>query len=903
MISKFLFLFFVIFQFSIFSQEKDTIAGFETKIKGEEINYFSPLAEFAPTALLTRANGESEISWNAPKSQSNSKIITYELLIGHSSGTSSDNRSFEVKLNGEILFIFKTSKVNKLVPFEKKVSKQINYYFQPQTFDVNGDVFGKLYITVPQKSVKKNTHFSIKGINQNSRDWLMVFMYQKGFKINVHPNNLIHKKEDKRQLIFSIENPLNYSAVLEIQSHYFSQNILLKAGYNKFTIPAYEKDFIGKDSLLFIFNKQDSLSKIVLLEKINDYTFHIIHHSHNDIGYSHLQTEVEEIQIRNIRTAIKWIKDNLNSKEKPYWHIESLWAVENYLKVASETEKNEFIEIVNNGNIQLSANYANILSGLSQPEELNWMIEYAKILEQKYGLKFSNAMITDIPGITWSGLNVYPTNNIPYLSLGPNYVDSQADKGDRVGGVIKEQGDVVFYWKPDSLSNKKVLVWTAGKGYSFFHGITEKDKQTSWEERISNYCDELNLKQYPYNIIQLRYTKNSDNGPVDTNLCSFIENWNNTYSSPKLKITGLTPLFSELESKYKNDIPQLTGEISPYWEDGAYSTAVEEMENRELSIQTIAMEKYAKNLNKLFENKELFYHLHKNILLFHEHTWGSWCSISDPEIFFTTEQWKVKKQFIDSAKFYYNQLSKKLNYTYNKSIATNISDKKIIDFSIDLKHGGIQSLQINDFIVNTSNSEYKLFEPIYSKGINPSTLFQSSEVIVKEIENSDTLKILEVHSSIPSIDSFVWTYTLNKNQNRLICHYHFNKAIEKNKESLHIAIPFGKEDVSIRYGTNSKMIDLSKNQLPGSNKDFICVENQLEMQSKNLTMVINSPKINLFEIGSIINEDKLKGSKNWKKTLLQNNSVYLYVFNNYWHTNYKAYQEGMFDFEIEISFK
>jgi hypothetical protein len=29
----------------------------------------------------------------------------------------------------------------------------------------------------------------------------------------------------------------------------------------------------------------------------------------------------------------------------------------------------------------------------------------------------------------------------------------------------------------------------------------------------------------------------------------------------------------------------------------------------------------------------------------------------------------------------------------------------------------------------------------------------------------------------------------------------------------------------------------------------------------------------------------------------------LYVFNNYWHTNYKASQSGVFDFEVELSFE
>jgi hypothetical protein len=52
--------------FETLAQFSDTITGFNSKIEGEEITYFSPRKKFADRALLTRANGKSSISWNAP---------------------------------------------------------------------------------------------------------------------------------------------------------------------------------------------------------------------------------------------------------------------------------------------------------------------------------------------------------------------------------------------------------------------------------------------------------------------------------------------------------------------------------------------------------------------------------------------------------------------------------------------------------------------------------------------------------------------------------------------------------------------------------------------------------------------------------------------------------------------
>ena len=35
----------------------------------------------------------------------------------------------------------------------------------------------------------------------------------------------------------------------------------------------------------------------------------------------------------------------------------------------------------------------------------------------------------------------------------------------------------------------------------------------------------------------------------------------------------------------------------------------------------------------------------RNVLLYSEHTWGAWNSVSDSENTFVTDQWKVKREF------------------------------------------------------------------------------------------------------------------------------------------------------------------------------------------------------------------------------------------------------------------
>lgn len=880
-----------------YGQKSDTIPGFDSKITGEEISYYSPYDRFAKIALLTRCNGNSEISWNAPQYKGKKKTVTYEVLIGHSTGTSSGSRNFIISLNDSELFTLTTQPKEKgSYIYSTEVKDNACARFVWTEFDANNDGFGKLYITVPAKIVKEKAQFSVIGQDEGSRDWLMVFMYNRSFKVEAESTQLVTRKENKRQLNLYVDQPFSRPTSVHIKSTQFDTTFVVKHGYNKLSLPVYEPDFVGKDNIQCTLEGVKEAKNIDLeIESLQSYEFHVIHHSHNDIGYSHLQTEVARIQTQNIRTAIEWIS-LARENQRPIWHVESLWAVENFLNEASKEERMKFLTYVKHGNIVLSANYANILTGIARPEELNWMVEYAKILEKKYRIEVKNAMITDIPGITAAALNAYVENDIPYLSLGPNYVEAYADHGDRVGGVINEQGDKAFYWKPNLDSEKKVLVWTGGKGYSYFHNVNDKQKQERWEQKISDYCIELDNENYPYDVVQLRYTKKSDNGPVDTNLCNFIDNWNATYSTPKLVLSSVNELFSSFEQKYGSSLPVETGEISPYWEDGAYSTVKEEIQNRVISMKTALLEENAKKEGKYETYRDAFYALHRNILLFSEHTWGSWCSISDPETFFTTEQWKIKKSFVDSASAQYYRLEKQLGSIPEISFPS--GSLKMEDFEVDPKTGGLTKLMHLGKNILNGTSDYKTFEPVYSLGINPQQTIVPSKVNVKMLEDNSAKKIVVAQILLGDALKMEITYTLMKAEKLLKVHYDVAKELVRDKESMHIALPLFGNTKDIRYGASNNLKSLNKDQLAGSNREFVCTDKELIVTTDGPTFHIYSPQINLFEVGGIINEKQVNGAKVWNQELGNLSELYLYVFNNYWHTNYKAYQEGDFEFDL-----
>jgi hypothetical protein len=54
-------------------------------------------------------------------------------------------------------------------------------------------------------------------------------------------------------------------------------------------------------------------------------------------------------------------------------------------------------------------------------------------------------------------------------------------------------------------------------------------------------------------------------------------------------------------------------------------------------------------LNSAAYHRDSFHKAWRDVVMFQEHTWGSWNSISDPDIPFTTQQWDYKRKFATDA--------------------------------------------------------------------------------------------------------------------------------------------------------------------------------------------------------------------------------------------------------------
>ncbi len=371
---------------------------------------------------------------------------------------------------------------------------------------------------------------------------------------------------------------------------------------------------------------------------MRNWTVRLLHHTHVDIGYTHTQDEVFAIQIRNLQEAMELVDQNRYRADAAQfrWNPEVTLTVRKWLEQASPDEVARFTSMVRDGHIGLDGIYANMLTGLCRPEELAAVFTGKRQLERLTGVPIDSAMITDIPGWNWGMVSALAESGIRYLSSGPNSFD-------RIGYTITEWGDKPFYWVSPS-GRERVLLWVHGKGYAWFHtGLNAKRLRNKLTPaRLRRYLRSLERSGYPYDSIIIRYTIGADNGPPDQRLSQIVEDWNATVDDIRLEISTTSKAMAEFEAAHGDRIPEYRGDLTPYWEDGALSTARETALAREASerltqAQTLAaMTGRGRDLAR--EARAL-----DDILLFNEHTWGAYNSIRRPDHPFAQSQWAWKR--------------------------------------------------------------------------------------------------------------------------------------------------------------------------------------------------------------------------------------------------------------------
>ena len=306
--------------------------------------------------------------------------------------------------------------------------------------------------------------------------------------------------------------------------------------------------------------------------------------------------------------------------------------MEAYLKSATPAERQEVLDAIRSGKVILNAYYGNLLTGLTSPDELLRAFNPSLRVAAQAGVGIDAAMQDDTPGQTWGNVSALSQAGIKYWSLGPN-------NGDRMGTSLINWHDKPFYWVSPS-GREKVLTWMSYGGYAFALNINK-----NLGAFLPGYLNGLEEAKYPYDISALHWCVNGDNGSPDEDLSDMVRDWNATHAFPHLIIAGTREPFVALEKRFAGQIPSHRGDFTPYWEDGAASTARETALKRGATNRLAQAEALWAMQNRPDFPAADFRSAWEDALLYSEHTWGAANSVSEPDAPFVKAEWAYKQAF------------------------------------------------------------------------------------------------------------------------------------------------------------------------------------------------------------------------------------------------------------------
>ncbi|MBI1786369.1 MAG: hypothetical protein HYR60_02310 [Acidobacteria bacterium] len=357
---------------------------------------------------------------------------------------------------------------------------------------------------------------------------------------------------------------------------------------------------------------------------------------HNDIGYTDLQPNVQELDNRNTDGVLDLVA------RFPFYkfNFETSWLVENYLQSRKPARAAQLMKLAAQGQVGVNSMYLNVMTGLCTGEEMYRLLYYSKGLQRKYGVPLKFACLTDAPSHTWFVPTLLQDAGVDGFANGSNQTRAPLLQNSHLNE------DSPFYWEgPDG---RRVLTWFA-RSYLQFNRLTgDKPSLDRLHRTVGQFLARYRRADYPVDAVLLYglYTDNADIGNGDAQL---IQEWNEAYEFPKIVPATDADYYAYLARHFAGKLPVYRGDAGAYWEDGAGSTAQETILNRDTQ-RLLPVAEMASALATAFDPAQTypaaeFREAWKNLLFYDEHTCGAHNSVRQPDRQFVTSQWEHKRAY------------------------------------------------------------------------------------------------------------------------------------------------------------------------------------------------------------------------------------------------------------------
>jgi hypothetical protein len=239
---------------------------------------------------------------------------------------------------------------------------------------------------------------------------------------------------------------------------------------------------------------------------------------------------------------------------------------------------------------------------------------------------------------------------------------------------------------------------------------------------------------------------------------------------------------------------------------------------------------------------------------------------------------------------------------------TEILENRFYRVEVDKKTGAVNSLFDKELRLELvdRNNPYHLGQPVRETSEKrdrpPFQRTVSNNINIEKGVKGSIWESLKIFSDMPGFSGsgagapkgLELEIRLYCNTKKIEFKYSAHKEIVTDPEALYIAFPFSLPDAKIVFETTGGTLTQGQ-QLPGSSSDWNVAQNFVSVRSSKGQVVVVSNEVPLWQF-SDFNMGKFerypKPGKPW---------LYSWVMNNYWFTNFRAYQEGTFSWSYQLT--
>ncbi|MCX5317028.1 hypothetical protein [Streptomyces sp. NBC_00154] len=351
----------------------------------------------------------------------------------------------------------------------------------------------------------------------------------------------------------------------------------------------------------------------------------MLHHSHLDVGYSHPQPIVWEIQGEHIDQAIDWLERTADLPEgvRPKWTCEATEPVRRWLARASASKRNRFVKLCKEGRIGLAALRWHTAALIDRPA-LQRLVDGKNELEQLIGAPIRVACQHDVNGVPWPMADVLLDAGVDLFVMAINIHFGRP--------VALRPG--MFLWEAPSGRSLRVF---NGHHYTMF----DQNMQT-WHDSVDRMAEgwsalsrRLDAIDYKLDFVYLTSTCAPvlwDNTPPNPFTPELLQRWNAAEAGPPVRYVTFDDLRERALALPEADLPTLRGDWTDYWSFGYGSTPIATALNQQSKPLISAAEALA-----VGREHSTLQRARDNVDMFDEHTWGYYITQPDHPQARTTE--------------------------------------------------------------------------------------------------------------------------------------------------------------------------------------------------------------------------------------------------------------------------